>query len=788
VEFKDYIWSNFLLFDGAMGTMLQKSGLKPGEVPETYNVLHPEIVLDIHKSYVDSGADVVTTNTFQANELKLKGCEYSVEEIIESGVKIAKDSGAKYVALDIGPLGQLMEPMGTISFDKAYEIFKRQVIAGVNAGADIILIETLSDIYEAKAAVLAAKENSSLPVFCTMTFQSDGRTFVGTDPITSVMVLQGLGVDALGVNCSLGPKELLPIVYEILKYSKVPVMVQANAGLPRIEDGNTVYDITPFEYASYVKDMAQNGGLIFGGCCGTTPEYIKEVRGILKEVSPFKTSPQIVTSVTSGTKTVILDGRTTVIGERINPTGKKKLKEALRSGNMDYIISEAIDQTDAGSDILDVNVGLPEIDEKEVLKKVAREIQGIVNLPLQIDSTDPRAIEAAVRVYNGKPLINSVNGKDKVMDEIFPIVKKYGACVLGLTLDETGIPETAEERFKIAEKIVKRAEQYGIPRENVLIDCLTLTASAQQSFVRETIKAVAMVKERLGVKTSLGVSNVSFGLPQREILNSTFLASTLAVGLDAPIINPLSKDIMNTINAFKVLNNEDREAKEYIKSYGNIVNEPSASVKVEKDLKDIIIEGRKEDSAPKVRELLKSKSAMEIVEGYFIPALDIVGERYEKGKIFLPQLIQSAEAVKNAFVVIKENLSSEEAKSSKGKIVLATVKGDIHDIGKNIAKMLLENYGFDVIDLGKDVQIEDVVKAVKDNDIKLVGLSALMTTTVKNMEETIKSLREEGLDCVVMVGGAVLNSEYADMVKADFYAKDARDGIKIANKVFNIQE
>lgn len=788
MEFKDYIWSNFLLFDGAMGTMLQKSGLKPGEVPETYNVLHPEIVLDIHKSYVDSGADVVTTNTFQANELKLKGCEYSVEEIIESGVKIAKDSGAKYVALDIGPLGQLMEPMGTISFDKAYEIFKRQVIAGVNAGADIILIETLSDIYEAKAAVLAAKENSSLPVFCTMTFQSDGRTFVGTDPITSVMVLQGLGVDALGVNCSLGPKELLPIVYEILKYSKVPVMVQANAGLPRIEDGNTVYDITPFEYASYVKDMAQNGGLIFGGCCGTTPEYIKEVRGILKEVSPFKTSPQIVTSVTSGTKTVILDGRTTVIGERINPTGKKKLKEALRSGNMDYIISEAIDQTDAGSDILDVNVGLPEIDEKEVLKKVAREIQGIVNLPLQIDSTDPRAIEAAVRVYNGKPLINSVNGKDKVMDEIFPIVKKYGACVLGLTLDETGIPETAEERFKIAEKIVKRAEQYGIPRENVLIDCLTLTASAQQSFVRETIKAVAMVKERLGVKTSLGVSNVSFGLPQREILNSTFLASTLAVGLDAPIINPLSKDIMNTINAFKVLNNEDREAKEYIKSYGNIVNEPSASVKVEKDLKDIIIEGRKEDSAPKVRELLKSKSAMEIVEGYFIPALDIVGERYEKGKIFLPQLIQSAEAVKNAFVVIKENLSSEEAKSSKGKIVLATVKGDIHDIGKNIAKMLLENYGFDVIDLGKDVQIEDVVKAVKDNDIKLVGLSALMTTTVKNMEETIKSLREEGLDCVVMVGGAVLNSEYADMVKADFYAKDARDGIKIANKVFNIQE
>jgi 5-methyltetrahydrofolate--homocysteine methyltransferase len=738
---------------------------------------------------VDAGSQVITTNTFQANELKLKECPYSVEEIIESGVKLSKESGAKYVALDIGPLGQLMEPMGTVSFDRAYEIFKRQMICGEKAGADIILIETISDIYEAKAAVLAAKENTALPVFCTMTFQEDGRTFVGTDPVTAVMVLQGLGIEALGVNCSLGPKEILPIVLEVLKYSQIPVMVQANAGLPRIEDGKTVFNITPSEFAVYVKAMAESGAKIFGGCCGTNPDYIIEVKKALSSISPVKTSPVRVTSVTSGSKTVILDEKTTVIGERINPTGKKKLKEALRTGNMDYILGEAIDQTNAGSQILDVNVGLPEIDEIEMIKKVIREVQGVVNLPLQIDSADPNVIEAGARIYNGKPLINSVNGKDAIMDKVFPVVKKYGACVIGLTLDENGIPESAEERFKIAEKIVNRALEYGIPKENILIDCLTLTASAQQAFVRETLKAVYMVKQKLGVKTSLGVSNVSFGLPNREILNSTFLATALSMGLDAPIINPLSKEAMGVIHSFRVLNNEDKESLDYISIYGSLEKHQGEAVKTEKSLKDIIIEGRREESAPKTREMLKEISSMEIVDRHFIPALDVVGERFEKGQIFLPQLIQSAEAVKNAFDVIKEHsLATGEEKSSKGKIVIATVKGDIHDIGKSIAKMLLENYGFDVIDLGKDVPIEDVVKAAKESDAKLIGLSALMTTTVKNMQETIEAIRAQNIDCSVMVGGAVLNSEYADMVGSDYYAGDAREGVKIANKVFNINK
>ena len=781
----------FLLFDGAMGTMLQNAGLKTGELPETYNITHKEVLRKIHKEYVEAGCDVITTNTFQANELKLVDCEYSVEEIIEAAVELAKDAGPKYVALDIGPLGQLMEPMGTVSFEEAYEVFKRQVIAGSKAGADIILIETISDIYEAKAAVLAAKENCDLPVFCTLTYQEDGRTFVGTDPLTGTVVLDGLGVDAHGVNCSLGPKELKPIVDQILKYAKAPVMIQPNAGLPQIRDGETVYDISPEEFTEFLELIAKGGAVVFGGCCGTTPDFIRHIRAMLDKMTPIKTKPETMTAATSGSKTVILDNVTTVIGEKINPTGKKKLKEALRTENMEYILGEAIDQTNAGADMLDINVGLPELDEAEVIKKVIKEVQGVVNLPLQVDSSDIDAIEAGVRIYNGKPMINSVNGKKDSMEKLFPIVKKYGALILGLALDESGIPETAEGRLEVAKKIVETAESYGIPREDVLIDCLVLTASAQQEQVKETLKAIRLVKQELGVKTVLGVSNVSFGLPNRELVNSNFLSAAFGAGLDAPIINPMSKPMMDSVNTFRVINNQDKDSEFFIANYSDVQTNTVADNVSDEDrtLKDIIIQGRKEESAPKTLEMLKTVTSMEVVNEHFIPALDIVGDRFESGEIFLPQLIQSAEAVKRAFVIIKDHLEEGDiTEEPKGKIVLATVQGDIHDIGKNICSMLLENYGFDVIDLGKDVPIQTVVDTVRDKDVKLVGLSALMTTTVTSMGQTIKALRDEGLDCKVMVGGAVLNEEYTDMVDADFFAKDAREGVKIANRFFGIEE
>lgn len=794
MEIKDILAKGFIFFDGAMGTMLQSRGLIAGEIPETYNILHPEIIKEIHEKYIEVGSDIITTNTFGANELKLKDTDYSVEEIVTKAVEIAKEArkanNGKYIALDIGPIGQMLEPIGVLKFERAYEIFKRQIEAGVKAGCDLILIETISDLYEAKAAVLAAKENSKLPVFCTMTFGGDGRTFTGTDPLTMVTLLEGLGVDALGVNCSLGPKELMPIVEKILEYSSIPVIVQANAGLPRVENDKTIYDITPQDFAKYVKLMAEKGVCILGGCCGTTDKYIKMVVYSLKHVKPFKVNNKKFTAICSSSKTVILGKEVKIIGERINPTGKKKFKDALKSSNIDYILTEAIDQVESGADVLDVNVGLPEIDEKEIMIRAIKEIQSILNVPLQIDSADEKVIEAAARIYNGKPIINSVNGKEQVMKKIFPIAKKYGACIVGLTLDESGIPSKAEERVKIAEKIIKTAKKYGINKEDILIDCLVLTASAQQKEVMETIKAVRMVKEELGVSTVLGVSNVSFGLPKREILNQTFLSMTLCAGLDAPILNPGNKEVMDTIKAFKVLANIDKEAKEYVNTYSNIDEKELPKASDNRDLKEIIIKGLKEDASESVRKLLECKDSLTIVDEYLIPALDEVGKKYEKGQIFLPQLIQSAETVKSAFAVIKENISLEEKKQvSKGKIILATVKGDIHDIGKNIVKIILQNYGFDIMDLGKDVPIENIVETAKREKIKLVGLSALMTTTVKSMEDTIKSLRENNVHCKVFVGGAVLNKEYADMIKADYYAKDAQEAVRIAQNLFkNINE
>lgn len=781
VEILKHIQNEHLIFDGAMGTMLQKSGLEIGGIPDLLSLTNPKLIQSIHREYVEAGCDCITTNTFGANRLKIKDTD--IATLVTAAVENAKAANPKYVALDIGPIGQLMAPLGTLSFEEAYDIFKEQLVAGEKAGADLVIFETFSDLMELKVGILAAKENTKLPVFATMTYQDNGRTFVGVDPVSSTISLQGLGVDALGVNCSLGPDELIPVVETILEYATVPVMVQANAGLPDMQ-GN--YRYSSEEYSERMLDMAKLGVRVLGGCCGTTPEFIEKTKDKVKSLKPVKTSPKRVTAVCSASSTVILDGGVYLIGERINPTGKPKLKEALKKEDYDYILNEAITQADLGADILDVNVGLPEIDEPKLLKKAVMELQSGISQPLQIDSTDAKAVEEAVRVYKGKPLINSVNGEEESMKAIFPIAKKYGACVLGLCLDKNGIPETAEGRFEIAQRILDTALSYGIPKEDILIDCLVLTASAQQEQVVTTLEAIKLVKSRLGLKCVLGVSNVSFGLPNRPLLNSVFLAAAFGAGLDAPIINPCSKEIMDTVNAFKVLNNQDKGGSDFIAKYGGSTQAPQSSTPSDNgslDLKDVIIKGLKEQAAPLVEEMLKTKDAMEIINGYFIPALDEVGRAYETGKIFLPQLMLSAETVQNGFAVISR--ANTESDVKREKVVVATVEGDIHDIGKNIVKMLLSNYGYEVIDLGKDVPVEEVVEAVKKYQPSIVGLSALMTTTVKNMQRTIDALKENNLNCKTMVGGAVLNEDYAQMVGADYYAKDANTSVKVAEKVFD---
>ena len=768
----------FIIFDGAMGTSLQKYGLAAGELPELLNFSHPDIVEKIHKEYLQAGADIITTNTFGANRLKL-GNNATVEDVVTQAVKIAKKVGAKLVALDLGPTGQVLEPIGTLSFEEAYDLYKEQILAGAKAGADVVLIETMSDILETKAAILAAKENCTLPVIATMTFGEDKRTFMGTSPENAAITLCALGVDAVGVNCSLGPNELLDVVKKICEFSTKPVIVQPNAGLPKVVNGKTVFEVTPADYAKAIQKMIDMGVSIIGGCCGTTPEHIKEVKKLTQDKTPVKREIKRVSAITSGQAEVILTDNTAIIGERINPTGKPKLKEALKNRDFDYIVSEAVAQQNAGADILDVNAGLPDIDEEEVLKQIIKKLQAVTTLPLQIDSANISAIEKAARVYAGKPIINSVNGKKENMEKIFPIVKKYGAAVVALTLDEDGIPETAEGRYKIAEKIVNTAKSYGIDKSDIFIDCLVLTASTNQKAVMETLKAITLVKRNLGVKTVLGVSNVSFGLPSREVLNATFLAAAFGAGLDMPILNPLSKEYSKTVAAFKVLNNEDKNAESYISSYSNETAQKPAE-KSNLNMREIIINGLKGEAESKTKELLKAKTPLEIIDNEFIPALDIVGEKFEKGEMFLPQLMASAEAVKAGFELLK----SEKSNSSKGKVILATVKGDIHDIGKNIVKMLMQNYGYEIIDLGKDVEPEEVLKAVKEHQAQLLGLSALMTTTVKSMEETIKLVKNEVPEIKIMVGGAVLTEDYAQMVGADFYAKDAQGGVKIAAEIY----
>lgn len=778
-----------IIWDGAMGTMLQEMGLEAGELPEVYNILYPEKIISIHQKYLDAGAQVLTTNTFGANRLKLADSSYTVEQVITAAVRNARAASGnnQLVALDIGPLGQLLEPLGTLPFAEAYEIFKEQVIIGKSAGVDLFIIETIADLYEAKAAILAVRENTDLPVICTMTFELDGRTYTGTDVPSMVSLLSGLGVDALGINCSLGPVELLPLVDIVLKHSRLPVMVQANAGLPKIINDKTVYEITPSEYLAAVEQMVVAGVKLIGGCCGTTEIFIEQMANRFRGYTQAFELPNARTTVCSASRTVFLDEGIHVIGERINPTGKKKFKEALKNKKIDYILNEVILQQEAGADILDVNLGLPEIDEKTMMVDVIKEIQAISNISLQIDSSDPAVIEAGARVYNGIPLINSINGSEESMTNIFPIIAKYGAIVIALTLDEKGIPSTAEDRLAIAKRIVNRAREHGIDKERIIIDSLVLTASAQQDEVLQTIKAIGLIHEELGVLTTLGVSNVSFGLPNRGLLNQTFLTMALNQGLNIPIINPLDKNIMDTIKAYNVLTGFDTDSVEYIASQSGIKDSQPTTEQNNQNrtLIDVIVKGLKEEAAAKTRELLRELEPLEIVNEHIIKALDLVGVQYEREEIFLPQLIQAAETVKRSFVVVKGEMElTGENQASKGIIVLATVKGDVHDIGKNIVKVLLENYGYEVIDLGKDVPIELIVETARESGAKLIGLSALMTTTVKNMETTIRALKEINIGCKVVVGGAVLTTEYADMIGADYYGKDAQDAVRIARDVY----
>lgn len=776
-----------LVFDGAMGTQLQEAGLKAGEIPECLNITHPELIQSIHQKYLNAGADFITTNTFGANALKMKDVNYSLKEIIEAAIDNAKAAqknanrqNNSYIALDIGPIGQLLEPMGTLSFDQAYEIIKEQVLLAKDK-VDLVLLETMTDIYEVKAGVLAVKENSDLPVFVTMTYETNQRTLSGCNPVTMVNILEGLNVDALGINCSLGPVELTPIINEVLKTASLPVILQPNAGLPCLVAGKTCYNMDSDTFVAESIKHVKNGVRIIGGCCGTTPEFIAKLKKAIP-AKPVITTPVKATRVSSGSKTVEFGHHVVVCGERLNPTGKKKLKEALKQQRYDELVIEAIKQDQAKAHVLDVNVGLPGIDEVATMKHVIKLLQEVISLPLQIDSSNAQAIEQACHYYNGKPLINSVNGKTETMEAIFPIVKKYGGVVIGLTLDENGIPPKAKDRLEIAKKIIKTAAKYGISKENIIIDCLVLTVSAQQKEVMETIKAVRMVKEELGVHTVLGVSNVSFGLPNRPLLNKTFLTMAMAAGLDLPIINPLDKELMDAIDAFNVLYNYDQDATIYIQ---NQSNQTVTSIKNTTDftLEDIIIRGLKDEVKTATKKQLETKDGLEIINNILIPALDKVGKQYENNTIFLPQLIQAAETSKIAFGVIKDTF--KETTATKGPVIMATVHGDIHDIGKNIVKVVLESYGYKIIDLGKDVPPETVVDAFYQYHPKAIGLSALMTTTVASMEKTIAMLKKIDNMCPIFVGGAVLTADYAKEINADYYSKDAMDAVELLNRIID---
>ena len=797
--------SHTILLDGGMGTMLQASGLKLGARPEELNIEDPALIERIHGMYAAAGSRIVNANTFGASAHKLADSQYTLEEIIAAGIRCCKRACAPYgalTALDVGPLGELLEPSGTLAFEDALNEYARIVRAGVAAGADLIFFETFTDLYELKAALLAAKENSTLPVLASMSFEAGGRAFTGCTVESFAVTARGLGADAVGINCSLGPKEIFPMAKRLTEAlpGDFPVFVKPNAGLPRADGSG--YDITPQLYALQMKPYRDLHLFAAGGCCGTTPEFIRLLNGVFADCTPGRPAHTLPSVLCTPVNFLTVDG-ITVVGERINPTGKKRFQQALREGDMNYILEQAVSQVEAGAQVLDVNVGAPGVDEPAVMEQVVKALQSVVSLPLQLDSSHADALERGLRVYNGKPIVNSVNGEPEVLAKILPLCKKYGAAVVGLAIDKRGILSSAADRVEIAKRIAKAALDAGIPQEDIYIDCLTLTASAQQADVLATVEALAACKRELGVRTILGVSNISFGLPCRPYLNTTFLTMAMYAGLDLAIMNPSSEEMMAAVYAFNVLTNRDKQSAAYIARYANRVPASTALAKAavaqqaaapEADaalsgpyapLMKAVEQGLKGEAAARTKALLEEKQPLELVDEALIPALDIVGAKYEKGTLFLPQLLQAASAAQSAFDEIKTAIAKNGGEgASKGRIVLATVKGDVHDIGKNIVRVILENYGFDVLDLGRDVPIETVVHTVREKDVHLVGLSALMTTTLKSMEETIAALHEAKLDCKIVVGGAVLTPEYAEKIGADWYAKDAKQTADIAKEFF----
>lgn len=812
MDFKEYLQHNIVILDGGMGSLLQARGLQPGEAPERWNLTHADDIIDIQKAYYDSGSNVVNTNTFGANLLHFD--EDELEDIIKAAIDNANAAReqstadhAKFVALDIGPTGRLLKPMGDLDFEEAVSIFAKTVQIGVSYGVDLIMIETMNDSYETKAALLAAKENSDLPVIVSNAYSENGKLMTGASPAAMVALLESMGADAIGVNCSFGPDKLAPIVREYLRYASVPVLLKPNAGLPHSENGCTVYDILPEEFSQITACLVREGVRVAGGCCGTTPEYIKNLcdkinvtRATQESSSDNLYNPsasclgtslyqrEAYTVISSYTHAVFFTDDPVLIGERINPTGKKRLKEALRSNELDYILGEGLKQQSAGAQVLDVNVGLPEIDEPAMLCRVVYELQAIIDLPLQIDTSDPVAMEKALRIYNGKPLINSVNGKQESMDAIFPLMKKYGGTAIALTLDENGIPETAEGRVAIAKRIIDTAASYGIDKKDLIFDTLAMAVSADNNAAKVTLESLSIIRHELGVHTSLGVSNISFGLPQRDIVNATFFALALENGLSAAIMNPFSAEMMKTWHAYRVLKGIDENCTDYIAFADTVQNNITIGEKTAKadedtlTLQGAIIKGLKDQAAKLCADLLQTVESLTVVQEHIIPALDKVGQDYEQGRVYLPGLLMSAEAAKFAFEEIKKRMTEGGGKN-KCAVVIATVKGDIHDIGKNIVKLLLENYGFDVHDLGKDVAPEAIVEETVRLHAPIVGLSALMTTTVPSMEETIKQLRVSAPWAKVVVGGAVMTAEYAASIDADKYCKDAMDTVRYAEQI-----
>ena len=801
---------NTILLDGGMGTMLQAAGLKLGARPEELNLTDPALIEGIHAQYAAAGSRIVNANTFGASAHKLAGSAYTLEEVIAAGIANCKRACAPYgalAALDVGPLGELLEPNGTRTFEDAVAEFGRIVRAGAAAGADLIFFETFTDLYELKAALLAAKENSTLPILASMSFEAGGRTFTGCTVESFAATARGLGADAIGINCSLGPREIFPMAKRLAEAvpGSFPVFVKPNAGLPRADGSG--YDITPQLYAMQMKPYRELHLFAAGGCCGTTPEFIRLLNGVFADCQPGRPDHPMQSVICSPVSCVNVDG-ITVVGERINPTGKKRFQQALREQDMNYILEQAVSQAEAGAQILDVNVGAPGVDEPALMEQVVKALQSVVSLPLQLDSSHADALERGLRVYNGKPIVNSVNGEPEVLEKVLPLCKKYGAAVVGLAIDQKGIQPGAEDRVAIARRIKEAALAAGIPQEDLYIDCLTLTASAQQKDVLATVEALHTCKTELGVRTILGVSNISFGLPCRTYLNTTFLTMAMYAGLDLAIMNPSSEEMMAAVYAYNVLTNRDPQSTRYIERYANRVPASTALAQANQNavaaqgaqpgdaaevsgpyapLIKAVEKGLKGEAAAQTRTLLETKEALELVDEALIPALDIVGNKYEKGTLYLPQLLQAASAAQSAFEEIKTAIAKKGGTSeSKGRIVIATVKGDVHDIGKNIVKVILENYGFEVIDLGRDVPVETVVNTVREKNVHLVGLSALMTTTLKSMEETIAALHAAKLDCKIMVGGAVLTPEYAEKIGADWYAKDAKRSADIAKEFFGV--